>query len=127
MRRNPRNDKKRILIADDDPGIVEVLTMMLEDAGYAVDVLLDGKRIAEIQEQLPDVILLDVWLSGSDGRDICKRLKSQEKTKHIPIIMLSANHDIKLIAAEAGADDCISKPFDMNDLLGRVHHYTGAR
>jgi len=69
------------------------------------------------------LLLLDIWMAGVDGRDVCKYLKSQQPTKHIPIIMVSANQDTEKIAREAGADDCITKPFDMYKLLERVAQY----
>jgi len=109
--------KKTIMIADNDPGIVDVLTLMLEDAGYEVETTDDGQTVKDIEEHLPDLILLDIWMAGFDGRDICKYLKSQKLTKHIPIIMISANKDAEEIAKEAGADDLLAKPFEMSNLL----------
>lgn len=115
--------KKKILIADDDPAILEALTLMLEDAGYETDTTVDGQTIQEATDQLPDLILLDIWMSGTDGRDICKHLKRRPQTKHIPIIMVSANKDAEHIAKESGADDFIAKPFEMDDLLALIEKY----
>jgi len=115
--------KKTIMIADDDPGIVEVLTLMLEDAGYEVETTDDGQTVREVKEHLPDLILLDIWMAGFDGRDICKYLKSQKLTKHIPLIIISANKDTEGIAKEAGADDFIAKPFEMKELLAMVEKH----
>lgn len=115
--------KKKILIADDDPAILEALTLMLEDAGYETDTTVDGQTIKEATDQLPDLILLDIWMSGTDGRDICKHLKRRPQTKHIPIIMVSANKDAEHIAKESGADDFIAKPFEMDDLLALIEKY----
>jgi len=115
--------KKTIMIADDDPGIVDVLTLMLEDAGYEVETTDDGQTVKDIKEHLPDLILLDIWMAGYDGRDICKYLKSQELTKHIPLIIISANKDAEGIAKDAGADDFIAKPFEMEDFLAMVEKY----
>src|SRR5688572_24742736 len=70
----------------------------------------------------PNLILLDVLISGNDGRTICKQLKSQEDTKHIPIIMFSAHPSAAATIAEYGADDFIAKPFDVNDLLAKVNN-----
>jgi len=117
--------KKTIMIADNDPGIVDVLTLMLEDAGYEVETTDDGQTVKDIKEHLPDLILLDIWMAGFDGREICKYLKSQKLTKHIPLIMISANKDIEEIAKEAGADTFIAKPFEMNELLAMVDKYIG--
>jgi CheY-like chemotaxis protein len=71
-------------------------------------------------ERQPDLLLLDIWMSGLDGREICKALKLQDHTKHIPIILVSANRDTEQIAHDAGADDFLNKPFDMDDLLRKV-------
>ncbi|MDQ3098307.1 MAG: response regulator [bacterium] len=116
-------NKKRVLVADDDTAILHVLTLMLEDAGYEVTSTVDGETVQKVLSELPDLILLDIWMSGVDGRDICKQLKSNKKTKHIPIIMISANKDTRDIAKEAGADDFIPKPFEMSDLLTIVKKY----
>ncbi len=117
------NNTKNVLIADDDPAIVEALSLMLEDAGYEIRTLHEGESLETIHEDLPGVLLLDIWMSGKDGRDICKHLKSQEATRHLPIILVSANNDIKRIAQESGADDYLAKPFGMNDVLAKVGKY----
>lgn len=114
---------KKILIADDDPGILDAMTMMLEDEGYEVETTVDGATVQDMRETLPDLLLLDIWMSGMDGREICKRLKRQELTKCIPIIIISANKDTDRFAKEAGADDFIAKPFEMDDLLAKVARY----
>lgn len=118
-------DKKRVLIADDDPAILEVITLMLEDAGYDSRTTVDGHTEKIVKKYLPDVILLDIWMSGLDGRTICKSLKKHKLTMHIPIIMISANKDTEKIAKESGADDFIAKPFEMDDLLKKVAKYAG--
>jgi len=116
-------DKKRVLVADDDPAILEVITFMLDDAGYDSKTTVDGHTEKIVEEYQPDVILLDIWMSGLDGRTICKSLKKKKSTKNIPIIMISANKDTETIARESGADDFLSKPFEMNDLLSIVAKY----
>src|SRR5437870_5702463 len=118
-----KDKKRKILVADDDPAILEALILMLEDAGYEVKTTTNGATIQEVYKELPDLILLDIWMSGVDGRDICKQLKHQKKTKHIPIIMISANRDTEDIAKKAGADDFIAKPFEMKNLLAKVEQY----
>lgn len=116
---------KKILIADDDPAIVDALGMILEDAGYEVAQTGNGRRVQEMKDELPDLLLLDIRMSGMDGTAICKHWKSQSQTRHIPIIIVSANRDTKQLAKEAGADDFLEKPFNMNDLLRKVAQYTG--
>ncbi len=120
------NKKKKILVADDEPAILEVITMMLEDAGYEVKTTVDGQTEKMATEYLPDVILLDIWMSGMDGRKICQSLKVQKSTMHIPIIMVSANKDTETLAKESGADDFLAKPFEMDELLEKVAKYADA-
>ncbi len=114
---------KKILIADDDPAIVDCIKMILELDGYEVDTTVNGETIFKMEKGFPDLLLLDIWMSGQDGREICKYLKKKELTKNIPIIMISANKDAKRMAKEAGADDFIAKPFEMEDVLSKVRNY----
>jgi DNA-binding response OmpR family regulator len=116
--------QKKIMIADDDPGIVDAVEMLLEFEGYEVTSTVDGSTVLDMRENLPDLLLLDIWMSGEDGRDICKKLKQQPLTKNIPIIMVSASRDIKESAMEAGADDFLAKPFEMDDLLKKIEDLT---
>jgi DNA-binding response OmpR family regulator len=116
--------KKKILVADDDPAILEVITYILEDEGYEVKTTADGQTEKLAHEYLPDLILLDIWMSGMDGRNICRILKSQKSTMHIPIVMVSANRDAEKISIEVGADDFIAKPFEMEEMLIKVKQYT---
>lgn len=115
--------RRRIMIADDDPGTLDALTIMLKDGGYEVETTTNGSTVRDMKEELPDLLLLDIWMSGWDGREACKYLKSQKLTKHIPIIVVSANRDVEQIAKEAGADDFLAKPFQMDDLLAIVAKY----
>ncbi len=116
-------DKKKILIAEDDTGILEAMQIMLEDAGYEVTTTVNGQAVQNMQEELPNLLLLDIWLSGMNGTDICQQLKSREHTRHIPIIMCSANKDTQKLAKAYGADDFIAKPFEMHELLSKVKKY----
>ncbi len=116
--------KKKILVADDDASIVDAIKMILEDEGYDVDTTVDGETVSKMFENQPDLLLLDIWMSGQDGRDICKALKAQESTKHIPIIMVSANKDTEEMAKISGAEDFLAKPFELEDLLAKVKKYT---
>ncbi len=115
--------KKKILVADDNPAILDALRIMLEEEGYEVETTVNGATVQDMKQPLPDLLLLDIWMSGIDGRDVCKLLKGAAATKHIPIIMISATKDIAQIAKDSGADDCISKPFQMEHLLAIVAKY----
>lgn len=111
---------KRITIADDDPGILDAVGMMLEMEGYEVNATLNGNTILHEQQALPDIYILDIWMSGSDGRELCKKLKSEEKTKNIPVILISASNDLEQSATTAGADDFLAKPFEIDTLLAKI-------
>lgn len=119
------NDRQqyKILVADDDPAILDAISMMLELEGYLVDITVNGETIYKMEKDFPDLLLLDIWMSGQDGREICKYLKNNNQTKHIPIIMISASNDVIKSAVEAGADDFLAKPFDIDDLLDKVVKY----
>ena len=117
---------KKILVVDDDPDILDALRFILEDVGYEVKTTEKGEYAENLRDTnggLPDVIILDVLLSGKDGRLICQKLKSQEDTKLIPIIMISAHPNAKQSVKAVGADDFIAKPFDMDELLAKIAQY----
>jgi CheY-like chemotaxis protein len=112
---------KTILLADDDPAILDVMSAILEDAGYRVETSSNGE--VRLDGELPDLYLLDLWMSVKDGRDTCKEIKKGTKTKHIPVIIVSANKDIEKIALESGADAFLAKPFEMDELLSLIAKY----
>src|SRR5437588_11864406 len=119
-----QNAPKRILVVDDEPDILEFLQVLLEEEGYAVVTSLKGEYLEQLHNGgLPDLILVDVLLSGKDGREIVKHLKSQEETKHIPVIMFSAHPSAEATARACGAEDFVAKPFDIAVLLERVEQY----
>jgi DNA-binding response OmpR family regulator len=119
--------KAKILVVDDDPDILDAIAFTLEDAGYTVTTTEKGEYAENLHDTnggLPNVIILDVLLSGKDGRTICKKLKSQKETKHIPVIMISAHPDAEKSTKEVGADDFLAKPFDIKNLLTLAEKYT---
>ena len=116
-----QNSNKKILVVDDEPDILEFLWVILEEEGYTVATTDKGEYVEKLHNGgLPDLILLDVLLSGKDGREIVKQLKSQEDTKHIPVIMFSAHPSAEATARACGADDFLAKPFDIDELLTKV-------
>ncbi|RKR83608.1 response regulator receiver domain-containing protein [Mucilaginibacter gracilis] len=119
------NKGKRIMIADDDPGIVDAIEMTLTFEGYDVVTTLTGDTIISMSDNFPDLLLLDVWMSGHDGRDICKLLKMKSETSNIPVIMISASPELKRSATEAGADDFLEKPFNIDELLNKIELLIG--
>lgn len=113
----------KILVVDDESHIVELVRFNLESNGYLVVEASDGKEaLAKAKEESPDLILLDLMLPIIDGTEVCKMLKSDSSTNSIPIIMLTAKSDEmdKIIGLEIGADDYITKPFSLRELLARV-------
>lgn len=115
---------KTIYVIDDDEGILAGFEVLLADEGYKVVTSPNIQPLLRISKnECPDLILLDVLLSGADGRDVCRKLKSQELTKEIPIIMVSAHPKAGMETAQFGADDFIAKPFEMDDLLQKIKKY----
>ena len=114
---------KRIMLADDDPGILDAVSILLEFEGYNVTCTPNGASLLTMQTDLPDLILLDIWMSGVDGRDICRQLKQNTLTSNLPIVMVSASKDIERSALDAGADGFLAKPFEMDDLLQKIEQY----
>lgn len=116
---------KKILVIDDDLAILEVIKIILEENGYAVTVHANGADAVAVAEKLlPEVILIDIWISGFDGKELTKELKENKKTKEIPVVMVSAKYDAEKVAKEAGADAFLPKPFDITDLLAIVERYS---
>jgi DNA-binding response OmpR family regulator len=115
--------KQHLIIADDDPGIQDVFQLIFERAGYHIQIFSSGGELMNNYFELPDAFILDKQLSGIDGLDICRFLKSQERTKNVPVIMLSANPAIGQGAEEAGADDYLEKPFKIHDLLAMINKH----
>ncbi len=112
--------KKTILVADDNQGILDVMKLLLGHVGYIVSTSLDGTGVQNLMKPLPDLIFLDLLMSGYDGRDLCRNLKADIQTKDIPVIILSANTDIEKIAMACGANSFLAKPFQMKVMLEKV-------
>jgi DNA-binding response OmpR family regulator len=111
----------KILVVDDDLDILVVMEILLTMKGFEVDVTPKWETTFDrIESFKPDLILLDVLISGNDGRILCKKLKSETLTRKIPIIMFSAHPGAAATINQYGADDFIAKPFDVNDLLAKV-------
>lgn len=115
------NDKANVIILDDDEDIGLMLKMMLEFKGYNVTLI---DRIEKINEALSgmhcQLLILDMLISGENGCDLCRVLKSDEQFATMPVLMFSALPDGRKLAMAAGADDFIAKPFQMNDMFEKV-------
>jgi len=112
-----------IAVVDDEPDIVDLVSLHLERSGYRVKSFSNGKELFKsLRTSLPDLIILDLMLPDSDGFEICNLVKKDEKTSKIPVIMLTArSHESdKILGLEIGADDYITKPFSPRELVARV-------
>ena len=111
----------KILVVDDEWEIRHLLSQFLTEEGYEVILASNGETAIELAErENPQVILLDILMPGIDGIETCKRLKAGEKTRFIPIIMATALWDRYMEAIEAGAEDVVTKPFNLTELSHRV-------
>lgn len=119
---------KRILAVDDDLSILSVLRELLEYEGYEVSTLSTGEKVMEeITAHAPDLILLDVMLAGMDGREICKSIKEKTDTHPIPVILISATHNLSdSLKADGAPDDFVAKPFDINTLMQKIEQQLAA-
>ncbi len=114
--------RKKVLVIDDDESILEAISFILEDASFTVATSLKGdETYSKIAEFSPDVIILDVLMSGIDGRTICTQLKKQDDTKQIPVIMISAHPSAKETVIQCGANAFLPKPFNTDALLSLVN------
>jgi len=115
---------QRILVVDDEPALIELVTFNLQQAGFAVSVARDGATaLAEVRRQKPDLVLLDLMLPDLQGTEVCRRLRKDPATEHIPVVMLTARGGEvdRVVGFELGADDYIVKPFSPRELVLRVH------
>lgn len=112
-----------VLVIEDEADIREMIEYNLQKEGYRVRAFETGGDLMRyLRTETGDLILLDVMLPGADGFDICRRIKSNEQTRHIPVIMVTAKSDETHVVAglELGADDYITKPFSIKVLIARV-------
>ncbi len=123
--------ESKILLIDDDPELVFMTRIRLQAAGYRVSTACDGEQgLAAARQEEPDLILLDVMMPGMDGFSVLERLKADDSTRCIPVIMLTASGETKFIfkAEQMGADDYVVKPFEAPALLRLIAgHITRSR
>jgi DNA-binding response OmpR family regulator len=119
-------EQKKILVVDDEVDLVRTIQFSLELEGYKVLVSYNGEdALAQARKENPDLILLDIMLPKLDGYKVCRFLKFDEQYKHIPILMMTAKtqEKDKLMGKETGANEYITKPFDMDELMEKVKRY----
>lgn len=112
--------KPTILIVDDDESIRDIFPFIFTLADYKLDIRANGDDLFQLTAPYPDLFLIDKQLSGVNGLDICRWLKANPSTAHIPVIMISASPDIARLSEEAGADASIEKPFEVPELRALV-------
>lgn len=115
------DNKLNILVIDDDQDIGRMLKMLLEFKGFKVTIA-ENKTMAEetLNNASIDIIIMDMLLSGENGINVCVDFKNMDDIKQIPILMMSAHPDAKIICLDAGANDFIPKPFEMQDMLMKI-------
>lgn len=116
----------KILVVDDEANILNLAKMILERGGYQVSVSSNGEEaLQKAEAEMPDLVLLDIVMPGKSGLEVCKILKSQTRTRHIPLVMFTAlGRDVdRKLAVEAGADGHFMKPFTSEQLLTEVKKY----
>jgi CheY-like chemotaxis protein len=114
---------KRIVIAEDDEDILFTLNLMLTEAGYDVEPLTSARTLLEGQYPYPDLYILDKRMPDMDGLDVCRQLRLRPECAYIPIIIISASPRFGQQALNAGANDFLEKPFQMQNLLQMVDKY----
>ena len=113
--------RRQVLLIEDDPDIAEAITYQLENAGFHVRVARTGEEGLEAVRRGADLVLLDLNLPGMDGLEVCRMIRRQQTTAHVPIIMVTARADEvdRVLGLEMGADDYVVKPFSLKELAAR--------
>jgi len=119
---------KAILVVDDEPAILDMIAELLGYEGYMVVTTSQGSvALARAKADPPALILLDLMMPGMSGWQVIAALKASPQTRAIPVVVLSARRDLPTIAKELGSVTFLAKPFDIDELIGIVRQYAGAR
>jgi DNA-binding response OmpR family regulator len=111
----------KLLIVDESADLLSALKMFLEKKGFIVNVTSDHLRLTDhIRQLTPDLLLMDIFLSGQDGRELCKKLREDENAKSLCIMLFSASPDALINHKQYGANGCIEKPFNLKDLIEQI-------
>lgn len=118
----------RVLVVDDDPAVTNLLATLLFEEGFSPITTTSGQEALQIlRTDTPDLVLLDLMMPFVSGSMVCKQLKADEATKHIPVIVISGDGRAQKKVHEIGADDFVLKPFDLDDVINRVRHWCGMK
>jgi DNA-binding response OmpR family regulator len=116
---------KKVLLIEDDEAISDALSLALQMEGYQVQTILKAKKSLEgVKKFKPDLIILDLLLSGVDGRDVVQDIRKDKESTEIPIILTSAHPTAEDVAKSIGVEDFIAKPFDIDELFKKVKRLT---
>lgn len=115
--------KKKILVLEDDPDILYTLNIVLQNAGYEVELLSSGQSIMDGTYNRPDLFILDKRMPDMDGLDVCRHLRKENGSQQVPVIVISATPQFGSHAIRAGANDFLEKPFTIKNLLSMVARY----
>lgn len=121
---------KRVLLAEDEPNIVESLTFLIDKAGFDVTVMTDGRQALQAAlDNLPDVLILDVMLPEIDGYEVLRQLRADARTEALPVVMLTAKgqREDRETALKCGADMFITKPFANDEIIAAVRQLADGR
>lgn len=113
---------KKVMVCDDDRGILDLIELIMEDAGFLVISEINSlNAISRIEKEKPDLLILDIWMPVLSGDQVLKSIKGSSRMANLPVIMYSASTEGEGIAKAAGADDYIAKPFDLDELMDKVN------
>ncbi|WP_374950007.1 response regulator transcription factor [Mucilaginibacter sp.] len=114
---------KKILIIEDDPDILDMMTYIVQGEGFHVITSMGTVSVAYVQEINPALILLDIRLADGFGRDLCLKLKNDPATRHFPVVLVSAVNQLAQVAEDSNADAYLNKPFDVDELVLLVRKF----
>lgn len=112
--------RPKVLVVDDDEAISDSLCMLLDFEGFEVFTKQDINFLEEVKKIKPDIILLDIWLSGTDGRELCLKIKCDDDTESIPVILISASRNLAKSMEACRADAFVEKPFEIEVVLKTI-------
>lgn len=116
---------KKVLICDDDSDIVEMLEVILEDKAYQLITETDSRKVVDlIRSENPNLLLMDLWMPVLSGDQVLRQIREIAELEKLPVIIMSASRDGQSVALEAGANAYIAKPFDINELIGKVQTFS---
>lgn len=120
--------RKCVYVLEDNTNIAEIIEFLLIEELYEVRLCKNIRLFwQQMRKHIPDFIVLDIILPDGTGTDVCKELKSNVKTHHIPVMMMSGNNYLSKVKDKCQAESYINKPFDLNDFMGRVDYYSHLR